>query len=114
MNAYQARAFIEQVLSSPNIYLAQTLVDSNLADLDATFFQVLETMIRKPTTGDNLVPTCSRRICPASWPTTSSIITRKRINVAMACACFINTRLRGNNSRQRRPHLRQPRKRRHN
>ncbi len=47
MNAYQARAFIEQVLSSPNIYLAQALVDSNLASLDATFFQVLETMIQE-------------------------------------------------------------------
>ena len=47
MNAFQARAFIEQVLSSPNVYLAQALVDANLAQLDATFFQVLQQMIHE-------------------------------------------------------------------
>ena len=45
MNPYQARAFIEQVMSSPNIYLAQILVDANVAQLDSTFFQVLEALI---------------------------------------------------------------------
>ena len=47
MNAFQARAFIEQVLSSPNVYLAQALVDANLTQLDATFFQVLQQMIQE-------------------------------------------------------------------
>lgn len=47
MNPYQARAFIEQVMSSPNIYLAQMLVDANVAQLDSTFFQVLEAMIQE-------------------------------------------------------------------
>lgn len=47
MNPFQARAFIDQILNSPNIYLAQALVDANLAQLDDTFFQVLQQMIQE-------------------------------------------------------------------